>query len=89
MNTCTNKYFSGMLFTASAFRSAAMSKTSISRQFASAVNDIVPSKILCDIIESSASGTPQCKVNEAQDFGDVLKSNKKAVLFAVPGEKTF
>lgn len=75
-----------MLFTASAFRSAAMSKVSVTRQLASSVNDIVPSKILCDIIESSTS-TPQCKVNEAQDFGEVLKGNKKAVLFAVPGKK--
>jgi hypothetical protein len=74
-----------MLLTASAFRSAAMSKVSITRQLAS-VSDMVPSKILCDIVESSTS-TPQCKVNEAQDMGEVLKGHKKAVLFAVPGKK--
>jgi hypothetical protein len=73
-----------MLLTASAFRSAAMSKVSITRQLAS-VSDMVPSKILCDIVESSTS-TPQCKVNEAQDFGEVLRGHKKAVLFAVPGK---
>ena len=53
----------------------------------SAANDAVPTNILCDIISSSADA-PQCKVDEAKDFGSVLKGYKKCVLFAVPGAFT-
>ena len=58
-----------------------------SRKF-STMNDMVPSSILCDIIQSSIGGTPQCKIDEAQDFGALLRSHKKAILFAVPGAFT-
>lgn len=52
-----------------------------------AVNDMVPTNIMCDIIEGN-SEVNQCKVNEAQDFGALLKTHKKAILFAVPGAFT-
>jgi glutaredoxin/glutathione-dependent peroxiredoxin len=59
----------------------------VSRKFSS-MNDMVPTSILCDIIQSSIGGTPQCKIDEAQDFGALLNSHKKAVVFAVPGAFT-
>lgn len=46
------------------------------------IGDIVPTGINCDVI-TSTDGTV-CSVNEAQDFGSLLASSKKAVLFAVP-----
>jgi peroxiredoxin len=52
------------------------------------VNDIVPTNILCDIVVSSDTATPQCTVDEAKDFGLTLKGYKKCVLFAVPGAFT-
>jgi glutaredoxin/glutathione-dependent peroxiredoxin len=59
----------------------------VSRKLSS-MNDMVPTSILCDIIQSSVGGAPQCKIDEAQDFGALLSSHKKAVLFAVPGAFT-
>ena len=54
-----------------------------------AVNDAVPTGILCDIIDfDMKSSEPQCNVNQAQDFGSILQSHKKAVVFAVPGAFT-
>lgn len=62
-------------------RSSAM----ISRHFA-AVNDMVPTKILCDIIAPGVDGvTAQCR---EEDFGALVSSYKKCVLFAVPGAFT-
>ena len=46
------------------------------------MNDMVPTAILCDIIQSSSDAIPQCTVDEAKDFGAMLTSHKKAVLFA-------
>lgn len=50
-----------------------------------AIGDIVPEGINVDIIiiNSQTDGTV-CSKNEAQDFGCILKSTKKAVVFAVP-----
>lgn len=58
-----------------------------SRKFA-AMNDMVPSNIVCDIIQSAIGDAPQCGVDESKDFGALLTSHKKAVLFAVPGAFT-
>ena len=71
------------------FRSSILrsSSTGVTRRFA-AMNDMVPTAILCDIIQSSSDATPQCTVDEAKDFGAMLTSHKKAVLFAVPGAFT-
>ena len=51
------------------------------------IGDIVPEGIIVDIVgtKSDASGTPACQMNDSQDLGKLLKSLKKAVVFAVPG----
>lgn len=54
----------------------------LSRQYA-AVNDMVPTKILCDVIVPNAD--PQSK---EEDFGLLLSKYKKCILFAVPGAFT-
>ena len=46
-----------------------------------------PSGVLVDVIDFSNKDEP-CKMNEAQDFGSILKSKKCAVVFAVPGAYT-
>ena len=50
------------------------------------VGDHVPEGIIVDILKSTDDKA--CSVNEAQDFGAVLKSSKKVVVFAVPGAFT-
>lgn len=51
------------------------------------IGQSIPEGIQVDIIMPSAEGTA-CSMNEAQDLGSMLKSSKKAVLFAVPGAFT-
>ena len=52
------------------------------------MNDMVPSNIICDIIQSSTDDASKFGVTESKDFGALLSSHKKAVLFAVPGAFT-
>ena len=51
------------------------------------VGESAPTGVLVDIIQP-LSGDAPCKVNEAQDFGSILKSQRKTVVFAVPGAFT-
>lgn len=53
-----------------------------------AVNDVVPDQIMVDIIETDSKGEAPCTMNESQDFGAVLKSKGKCIVFAVPGAFT-
>jgi hypothetical protein len=51
------------------------------------VGDVVPEGIIVDIVQTKIdSGTPQCQMNDSQDFGKLLKTLKKAIVFAVPGK---
>jgi hypothetical protein len=56
-------------------------------QYAIKNGDSVPLGIRVDLISAPIVGKP-CEANEAGDFGQVLKSHKKAILFAVPGAFT-
>jgi hypothetical protein len=61
----------------------------ISSRLFSAVGDVVPSNVLCDVVEpDEGCDSNGCKVSEAQDFGELLKTHKKAILFGVPGAFT-
>ena len=69
------------LFKTSAFTRKLFSSRA-SFQMSAAIGESVPEGIKVDII-TQTDGTV-CSTNEAQDFGSILKSTKKAVVFAVP-----
>ena len=50
----------------------------------------VPTGIKVDIITSADinPGSQSCSMTEVEDFGNLLKGHKKAILFAVPGAFT-
>lgn len=52
-----------------------------------AVGTQIPTGVLIDVIDF-ASGAEACKINESQDFGLLLSTQKRVVLFAVPGAFT-
>jgi hypothetical protein len=50
---------------------------------------MIPENIILDIVAfTNDADTPVCKMDESADFGKLLKSHKKAVVFAVPGAFT-
>ena len=82
-------YIGIVMFTLTATVSGFVRRTSTSRSLAVAAlskGDTLPSKsILCDVIEAQDE---KCKLGDPVDFGALLKSHKKAVVFAVPGAFT-
>ena len=53
------------------------------------IGNTIPEGIIVDIVTTkNDSGTPQCQMNDSQDFGKLLKTLKRAIVFAVPGAFT-
>ena len=79
LSTCL--FLVASIFKTSAFTSKLFSSRA-TFQMSAAIGESVPEGIKVDII-AQTDGTV-CSMNEAQDFGSILKSTKKAVVFAVP-----
>jgi len=64
------------------------SSSSVSRtKLSVVVGDVIPLGVLVDIVDPDLSGET-CRVSEAQDIGEILRTEKKAVIFGVPGAFT-